>query len=233
MANVRGNVTGKWEFDEGVTKIFDGYVRKHVPMYDEMHRLISDLSVWLVEEYTNVYDIGTSTGEVIHNLLESNGDKNAKYIGLDISSDMVNKAHERFRDNPNVEIYNQSAIGKKFNDASLITSILTLQFIPIRSRQQIINNIYEGLNEGGGFILVEKVNGNNILFNNMWNELYHDLKLRNGLTEKEVIEKSQQIRGVLKPLSLSENISMLEKAGFKNVDIFFKWGNFVGLIAFK
>jgi tRNA (cmo5U34)-methyltransferase len=227
------NVTGKWEFDKDVTKIFDGYVRKHVPMYDEMHRLISDLSVWLVEDYTTVYDIGTSTGEVIHNLLESNDGKQTQYVGLDISDDMVLKARNRFKDNPLVEIYQSSADEYIYKNASLITAILTLQFIPIRDRQGIVNSIYNGLNEGGGFIMVEKVNGNNILFNNMWNELYHDLKLRNGLTEKEVIEKSQQIRGVLKPLSLSENISMLENAGFKNVDIFFKWGNFVGLIAFK
>lgn len=227
------NVTGKWEFDEGVTKIFDGYVRKHVPMYDEMHRLISDLSVWLVEDNTNVYDIGTSTGEVINNLLESNGNKDVDYIGLDISEEMYLKATERFRLYPNVSIYDEDIENVEIENASLVTSVLTLQFIPIRKRQEIIDNIYNGLNVGGGFMLVEKVNGNNILFNNMWNELYHDLKLRNGLTEKEVVEKSQQIRGVLKPLSLSENISMLEKAGFKNVDIFFKWGNFVGLIAFK
>jgi tRNA (cmo5U34)-methyltransferase len=108
-----------------------------------------------------------------------------------------------------------------------------LQFIPKRKRQDVINKIYEGLNKGGALIVVEKVVGNNARFDEMFIELYHDFKLENGLTEKEVFAKSRSLRGVMQPNTTSENIEMLNKAGFADIDIFYKWCNFVGFIAVK
>jgi len=32
---------------------------------------------------------------------------------------------------------------------------------------------------------------------------------------------------------LSKTIALIEKAGFKTVDVFFKWNNFAGLVALK
>ena len=59
------------------------------------------------------------------------------------------------------------------------------------------------------------------------------MKLSNGLTEQEVFAKSRAIRGIMIPNTVQENIEMLQEVGFKDVDIFFKWCNFVGFIAIK
>lgn len=45
--------------------------------------------------------------------------------------------------------------------------------------------------------------------------------------------KSRAIRGVLQPYTVDENIQMLQEAGFRDIDTFFKWNNFVGFIAIK
>jgi tRNA (cmo5U34)-methyltransferase len=223
-----------WKFDKNVVPIFDEHVRKSVPMYDEIHHLITDIAGWFLQDNTNVYDIGTSTGEVISNLINTYKTKEINYIGIDSSEDMCRKANERFNNYKNVKILNQDVtINFKFENASLITSVLTVQFIPETKRQNLINKIYEGLNKGGAFILIEKVIGSNARFNEIWIELYHQLKLRNGLSEKHVFEKARAIRGVLKPYTVKENIEMLEIAGFKDIDMFFKWNNFAGFIAIK
>lgn len=223
-----------WKFDKNVVPIFDEHVRKSVPMYDEIHYLITDIAGWFLQDNTNVYDIGTSTGEVILNLINTYKTKEINYIGIDSSEDMCRKANERFNNYKNVKILNQDVtINFKFENASLITSVLTVQFIPETKRQNLINKIYEGLNKGGAFILIEKVIGSNARFNEIWIELYHQLKLRNGLSEKHVFEKARAIRGVLKPYTVKENIEMLEIAGFKDIDMFFKWNNFAGFIAIK
>lgn len=223
-----------WKFDKNVVPIFDEHVRKSVPMYDEIHYLITDIAGWFLQDNTNVYDIGTSTGEVISNLINTYKTKEINYIGIDSSEDMCRKANERFNNYKNVKILNQDVtINFKFENASLITSVLTVQFIPETKRQNLINKIYEGLNKGGAFILIEKVIGSNARFNEIWIELYHQLKLRNGLSEKHVFEKARAIRGVLKPYTVKENIEMLEIAGFKDIDMFFKWNNFAGFIAIK
>lgn len=224
-----------WKFDNKVVPIFDEHVRKSVPMYDEIHNLITDISHWFTEENTNVYDIGTSTGEVINNLYNEHKNKNINYIGIDTSAEMITKARDRFKNISNIHIEQADITHKEYiiKNASFITSVLTLQFIPQRKRQNVINKIYNGLLKGGGFVLVEKIIGNNARFDEMWIELYHELKLKNGLTEKEVMAKTRAIRGVMKPYTVNENIHMLKEAGFKDIDMFFKWNNFSGFVAIK
>ncbi|HEY5587718.1 MAG TPA: methyltransferase domain-containing protein [Candidatus Paceibacterota bacterium] len=237
---IDNNVTSEeanWKFDSNVVTIFDEHVRKSVPLYDNFHKAIADLSDWFIEENTNVYDIGTSTGECIHNLIHKHKNKKVNYIGIDSSIDMVNKAKDRFKEYDNVNIINADITINDnqlvINNASFITSILTMQFIPERKRFDVIDKIYKGINRGSAFIMVEKIVGNNARFDEMFIELYHDMKIVNGLTEQEVVAKSRAIRGVMRPNTVEENKSMLKEAGFKDIDVFFKWCNFAGYIAIK
>jgi len=231
-------MSSNWSFNASVVPIFDEHVRKNVPQYDEMHRLITDIAGWFLEDNTNVYDIGTSTGEVVRNLIERYPSKRCSYIATDTSPEMASRCAQRFLESkPHVPVIVKDedvrSTSFKMEHASLVTCVLTLQFIPKRDRLTVLKKIYESLHKGGGLILVEKVIGENTRFNEMWVELYHELKLRNGMTEEEVFKKSQAIRGVLVPLTLQENVSLLKEAGFTEIDVFFKWTNFVGLIAMK
>jgi tRNA (cmo5U34)-methyltransferase len=49
----------------------------------------------------------------------------------------------------------------------------------------------------------------------------------------EISQKREALENVLIPYKLSENISMLRDGGFSHCEVFFKWYNFSGLIAFK
>lgn len=223
-----------WKFDESVVPVFDEHVKQSVPLYDEIHNLVTDISGWFLDDRTNVYDIGTSTGKVISSLLSKYSNKEINYIGIDNSIEMVKKAKENLSLFSNVDISNVDITQNyMFENASLITSILTIQFIQEKHRQNLVNRIYNGLNKGSAFIMVEKVVGSNARFNEIWTELYHELKLKNGLTEQHVFAKSKAIRGVMKPYTVEENLEMLNNAGFKDIDIFFKWNNFVGFVAIK
>lgn len=224
-----------WEFNGDVVPVFDKHVRDHVPMYEEFHRLITDISGWFIDNETSVYDIGTSLGEVIKNLKNVYKHKNVKYFGVDASAEMVNEAKSRFLNEPDVFIELTDVTSNQFEitNASLVTSVLSMMFIKKRYRQDVVNKIHNGLNDGGAFVLVEKVVGNNANFDSIFVDLYHEFKLRNGLTEKQVIEKSRSIRGVLRPNTFDENIKMLNDAGFENIDTFFKWNNFAGIVAIK
>jgi len=37
----------------------------------------------------------------------------------------------------------------------------------------------------------------------------------------------------MKPFTVQENMKMLNEAGFRDVDMFFKWNNFAGFVAIK
>ena len=121
----------------------------------------------------------------------------------------------------------------EFVSVDLVLSLYTLQFLPLWKRKKVVQRIYNGLVEGGAFILVEKIRAENSLFEDIWNDLYWDFKQENGLNEQQVIKKSQSLRGVLIPLSLTENLKILSDAGFQCADTFIKWHNFAGVIAVK
>ena len=96
-----------------------------------------------------------------------------------------------------------------------------------------IRDSHRGLNPNGGLILLEKVLGEDSHFNRLFIKYYYDLKRRNGYTELEITQKREALENVLIPYKLLENREMLLRAGFRYVDVFFKWYNFCGIVALK
>jgi tRNA (cmo5U34)-methyltransferase len=123
--------------------------------------------------------------------------------------------------------------GVLIEDASLAMLVLTLQFIRPLRRDRLIADIYRGLRPQGCLILVEKVLGEESMFNRMFIKYYYDMKRRNGYTDTEITQKREALENVLVPYKLLENREMLLKAGFGAVDVFFKWYNFCGIVAVK
>jgi len=111
--------------------------------------------------------------------------------------------------------------------------ILTLQFIRPLNRDQLVEQILRGLNKNGALILVEKVIGEDSLFNRLFIEYYYDLKQRHGYSQMEISQKREALENVLVPYKLLENREMLLRSGFRYCDVFFKWYNFCGIIAVK
>lgn len=224
-----------WKFDEEVSETFDKHVREHVPHYDIVHDLVAGISEWFVEDGTNVYDLGTSLGEVIGRVRDVNKARNAQYIGYDLEDGMVAKASSRFKGEGNVTIEKLDITSDKFHpsNASLVVSALTFMFIPHNKRLNALRKVYDGLNKGGAFIWIEKELDEVPEFNEMMGNLYGDLKLRNGVSKSDIFDKTSSIRGVLKPNSSVENESIIRGAGFDKVSTFYRWGNFVGYVAIK
>jgi tRNA (cmo5U34)-methyltransferase len=111
--------------------------------------------------------------------------------------------------------------------------VLTLQFIRPLRRDRLIADIYRGLRPQGCLLLVEKVLGEESLFNRLFIKYYYDMKRRNGYSETEIAQKREALENVLIPYKLLENRELLLRTGFKAVDVFFKWYNFCGIVAVK
>ena len=63
----------------------------------------------------------------------------------------------------------------KFKKTPMIISYYSIQFIPTRDRQDLINKIYESLEWGGAFVWFEKVRGSDARFQDMLVNLYNNL----------------------------------------------------------
>jgi tRNA (cmo5U34)-methyltransferase len=118
-------------------------------------------------------------------------------------------------------------------NASVVVLNLTLQFVRPLFRDRLVRSIWEGLNENGCLILVEKVLGNDSLFNRLFIKFYYDMKRRNDYSDTEIAQKREALENVLIPYRIDENVELLRRNGFGSVDVFFKWYNFAGLIGVK
>jgi tRNA (cmo5U34)-methyltransferase len=120
-----------------------------------------------------------------------------------------------------------------FENASVVILTLTLQFVRPLNRERLVRSVYNGLNDNGCLILVEKVLGEDSLFNRLFIQHYYEMKRRNGYSEMEIVQKREALENVLIPYRLEENKQLLRDAGFTKFDTFFKWYNFSAMIALK
>lgn len=231
----------KWEFDEAVADCFENMLERSIPQYFTMRSAVSDLAYETIvtsprKESFQILDIGCSDGLMLESLINRFDDYgNGYYYGVDVSVPMLEKAKQRFKNNTAVTIINQD-ISEKFlsGQYDVITSVLTLQFIPINYRQQIIQDVYNSLsNIRGTFLMVEKVLGNTANINTLFVNEYHKYKELNGYSKDQIERKRLSLEGVLVPVTNDWNIDLLKQAGFKQVDVFWRWMNFVGYIAIK
>jgi tRNA (cmo5U34)-methyltransferase len=160
-----------------------------------------------------------------------------RYIGVEISNPMRQAAIKRFSGLPKnifIDIVGTD-LREDFPEAktSVVLSVLTLQFIPIEYRQEILKKCFQSLNQNGVIILVEKVLGNDAFLNNLFVKLYYELKGNNGYTEEQINTKRKALEGVLVPVTSSWNQDLLKSAGFSHIEVFWRNLNFAGWIGIK
>lgn len=224
----------RWSFDGSVADKFDDHVAKSVPLYETGHDLTVKLSDFFVNQGSAVYELGASTGTLLRKLADQHSDrKNARFIGLEVSADMVNHAKKRHSNTPNIFFQTSRAETFKFEKSDFITSHYTIQFIPPKFRQQLFNNVYEALEWGGGFVLFEKVRANDARFQDMFTTLYSEYKIDNGYTFDEILSKTLSLKGIMEPFSSDENVSYMQRAGFKDIISIQKYLCFEGWLAIK
>lgn len=231
---------GKWEFDKNVADCFDDMLARSIPDYNTLRDLTLRVAKPFVTNDFSMLDLGCSNGINLELFLEKYGELGGSFDGLDKSIEMVDKANERLAKYPDTELINicvgEGDIANFYYGPkiyNIITSILTIQFVPIEKRPELLSDIYKALKDNGAFILVEKILQPNAQFDKLYVDSYYDIKRDNGYTDEQIFAKKKALEGVLVPNTHNGNIELLENAGFKQVDTFWKCLNFEGYIAIK
>ena len=225
-----------FKFDRSVAGVFDDMVTRSVPFYGEMQRMVVEMARDFAVPGTNVYDLGCSTGTTFANL-HPHLDPSIRFVGIDNAVDMLEQCRAKFVaqhvDRPYELLTRDLNEGVTIENASLVTLVLTLQFVRPLKRERLMGDIHRGLNPQGCLILVEKVLAEESLFNRLFINYYYDLKRREGYSDTEIAQKREALENVLIPYKLLENRELLLNTGFRAVDVFFKWYNFCGIVAVK
>ncbi|KRR12606.1 methyltransferase [Bradyrhizobium jicamae] len=221
-----------WSFGGDTPQHFDRHVARSVPNYEAGHRLIEQVSDFFVKKDSVAYEIGTSTGTLLRRLAKRHP-HGARWIGLDAERAMIEYARNAHSKVANVEYLLANACDVDYEASDFIVSYYTIQFVPPRYRQSLINLIYKSLNWGGAFLFFEKVRAPDARFQDIMSAVYIDYKLENGYSPDEVLGKASSLKGVLEPFSTRGNLDMLQRAGFVDTMTIYKHVCFEGFLAIK
>jgi tRNA (cmo5U34)-methyltransferase len=227
---------GRWQFDEDVARVFDDMLERSIPAYGEMRRLVYEAGHRFVGRGGHVVDLGCSRGEALAPLVAEFGDS-ARYTAVETSAPMLEAVHDRFESEiaaGTMEILDLD-LRSGYPDvrATLTLSVLTLQFVPIDHRHRIVQDVFDHTAPGGAFVLVEKLIGGTSHFNRLFADVYREHKRAHGYSDEAIDRKRLSLEGVLVPITAAWNEDLLWRAGFAEVESFWRWANFGGWIAIK
>ena len=227
---------GKWEFDAEVTDVFEEMLRRSIPQYDVMRQAVFHIASRYAKDKSAIVDLGCSRGDALAPLVERFGAHN-RFVGVEVSQAMLEAARKRFQGYIDCGVVSIRDMDLRHQfppeRASVILSVLTLQFTPIEYRLKIVREAFNALIPGGALILVEKVLGASADLDAMLVDLYYGMKRDHGYSQEEIDRKRLSLEGVLVPVTASWNEQLLHQCGFTEVDCFWRFLNFAGWIAVK
>ena len=230
-------INKSWAFNKNVSKSFDSHVRESVPFYDTFQKDIAKYSEWFLKEGSVVYDLGCSTGKTIKYISKLNIDTKVEIIAIDNSKSMVKIAKNNLKKIKNINLKIKVLYGDVnkiiFKKNDLIYSILLMPFLSKKNQIKFLKKSYKSLKSGGGFICINKIQSNNSQFQDIFNQLYFDFKKSKKISSTDILKKARSLRSVMTLNTQNEEIKNLKNAGFKKIEVFFKYLNFIGIIAVK
>ncbi len=227
------SITKQFEFDEDVASVFDDMLNRSVPFYKEMQRLSINFACNYLEEGDTIYDLGCSTASTLIELSKA-FDKPLNLVGIDNSEAMINRASKKAKAfGVNIDLKNADLHDISYDNAKLILSNYTLQFIRPLQREKLVKKIFDSLKDEGIFIFSEKIISKDAKLNKQFIDEYYEFKKSQGYSEFEIAQKREALENVLIPYTEEENKQMIKDAGFSHCETLFKWVNFTTFIAIK
>lgn len=236
-----------WEFNEDVANVFGDMLSRSIPGYNDMRDITFRIGMPAPgKRHELIIDLGASTGESIFPFISAGASK--RYMLTDVSEPMLEKLRERYTENLGVYIdkldlrqrhdaLSQALTVKNYSGTlikpNLVLSILTILFVPINFRPNIVRGVYEALESGGKFIMTEKLQGSDYLIDNMLVDAYHKYKHDNGYSWEAIERKRMALENVQVPMTEAFNMNMLRSAGFKHVEVVHRHLNFATFVAVK
>jgi tRNA (cmo5U34)-methyltransferase len=128
------------QFDFNTIDNFDDHINKSIPNYDLLIDSIKSMSEYFYVQSASIYDLGCSTGKLLKSL-----PFDCRKVGYDYSNLLPTTNGDSSLEFHSVDL-NKSF---KINNACIVYSIFTMQFLDPLKRSAYLSTIKEGLIKGG------------------------------------------------------------------------------------
>ena len=222
------------EFDMEMAREYDKGIRRALPTYDALFRMVQSFLRANVEDSANVLVIGAGGGNEIVTFGKAN--PTWTFSGVDPSEAMLEVALQKAENEgieERVSIHTGTIEEIEFNETfDAATCLLVLHFVEtIEEKLSLLKTVRERLKPGSPFVLVSMFGDqSNPEFDermNLWKSIWLDLT---DLTQEDVEAMEESVRE-LSFIPASQMEELLNQAGFERVTQFFSTTLFGGWIA--
>lgn len=236
-SNPRSRVS-PFEFNENVVRVFDDMLQRSVPLYRETLLRQAQIAARYHIKNSRIYDLGCSHGNfgiTLHQLMQK---RSFELVGIDPSAPMLERYRQRLdamdlAAGQKFTLLQQPAQEVSYAPCSVVVANLTLQFMPLAVREQLLRRIFSALLPGGVLLLNEKVEDKEPYLAELEREWYYNFKRENGYSELEISQKRDALEDVLVPETCETHVERLRACGFTYVTTWIKWFNFTGFLCIK
>ncbi len=223
-------------FNESVVRVFDDMLTRSIPHYRELLLLQSKIAADSYQPGTRIYDLGCSTGNLELLISERLADTAFHLTAVDSSAPMIDRFTKRF-DKTDWADRITPVCGDirniNFEAASVVIINFTLQFISLARRKELIVKIFGALRPGGVLLVSEKIIHRDPVLTRMQQDFHYAFKKENGYSDLEISQKRDALENVLIPETVESHLKRFREAGFKQIDVWHKWFNFMSVICRK
>ncbi len=221
------------EFDMEMAREYDKGIRRALPTYDAMFRMVQSFLRAHVKDEANVLVIGAGGGNEIVTFGKAN--PTWTFAGVDPSEAMLEVALQKAKNEgieERVSIYTGTIEQIHFKETfDAATCLLVLHFVEtIEDKLSLLKTVKELLQPGSPFVLVTMYGDQSKPeFDermNLWKSIWLDLT---DLTQEDVDGMEESVRE-LSFISSAQIEELLELAGFERVTQFFSTTLFGGWI---
>ncbi len=210
---------------------YDKSIAAALPYYEEYFNQIADIVTTVFQTPITWLDIGCGTGKMASIAVGNHQVKNI--VCCDNSPQMLRIAKERICSS-SVEFLEIPIQGLQYDSKfDVITAILLNHYLRYEDRITSIKNCYNALKKNGLLFTVENFAPNNNVMKNLYLERWKIYQYNNGKDEKECEKHIQRYNTAYFPITITEQIHLLQECGFENVEVF--WCSYmqVGILGIK
>jgi len=214
------------EHFEQEAKEFDEIILKLIPYYDQMIEALLSAIPFERDSEIEVIDLGCGTGNIIKRVKEEF--PMAKLTVLDLSEQMIEMTKLKLDGYEEVKYYVDDFYNFKFpNKYDVIISSLALHhLISDEDKKEFYQKIYNALSSKGVFYNADVLLGSNQQLQEIYMKKWKGFMSKSCSIEEVENTWLPKYREEDSPTTLLNHLIWLQEAGFKDVDIIWKYYNY-------
>ncbi len=210
---------------------YDAGRRKFIPCFEDYYGSTTDFLAASIIKPKAILDLGAGTG--ILSMFWYKHFPDAEYTLVDIAGEMLNVARNRFTGLKNVscEVLDYTK-ELPTTDFDVVISALSIHHLEDSEKEDLFKCIHQKLPAGGIFVNYDQFCGGTPKMNT-WYDTFWENQLRVSGLSNEELKLWQERRKLDRECCVEEEISMLERCGFKTVKCIYTYQKFSVIIAIK